>query len=599
MSYLAKAVQAIGLTSKTSIRVDTVEQFFLRSCAAAVMDVQEDDCNKGQSQPSTKRGLNLGNKLKYLTIVAGKTLNSHKDFKKHLHREVPGLQEVSEKEEYDVILLFCPVVSRAGTDIKGALEKLHNIPDSKPAVLVVLHHTFNPDLTVPDSSRAVTREKTLTVDCLFHEDKGLLQCRRNNTAIAQVKKWIESEFPWLFTFGLRKIFGSQDRSPSSQPVAASGVQLNSTMPTSEAKEMNFDVFTEEQKKMKQLGEKIKERENKMMNMSFQKFSEIILATNLRLVLVGKTGSAAENIILGREERSQAGASTLKQQSEGRQGEVYGGQVTVVDTPEELKENVELIVSLCAREPHAFLLVIPLMESTGEERGILEQMEEIFGERCWRNAMILFTVTDEVQEKNIKEFIQSGNQEVKRLVEKCGNRFHCLNIKESGDGSQVSELLGKIEMMVAGKKNRCDVDQMFREREATIRKRRQEMQKILTKNFEHIENYKADIKTLRQQPEGSVDNKKLVTAAMELCETKINIGEQIKKLYERVAGMEEDRKFIKVTLPEHQRIIWLSMPSGQDELRKQMDEELKKLHETFMLNMKHLVSLKTGSSVDID
>uniref|UniRef100_A0A3B4CB13 AIG1-type G domain-containing protein n=1 Tax=Pygocentrus nattereri TaxID=42514 RepID=A0A3B4CB13_PYGNA len=348
-------------------------------------------------------------------------------------------------------------------------------------------------------------------------------------------------------------------------------------------ETNFYVFTEEQKKIKQLGEKIKEGENKMMNMSFQKFSEIILATNLRLVLVGKTGSAAENIILGREERSQAGASTLKQQSEGRQGEVYGRQVTVVDTPEELKENVELIVSLCAREPHAFLLVIPLMEPTGEERGILEQMEEIFGERCWRNAMILFTVTDEVQE-NIEEFIQSGTQEVQRLVEKCGNRFHCLNIKDSGDGSQVSELLEKIEMMVAGNKNRCDVDQMFRdmeEREAIIRKRRQEMQEILTKNFEYIENYKADIKTLRQQPEGSVENKKLVTAAMKLCETKINIGEQIKKLYERVAGMEEDRKFIKVMLPEHQRIIWLSMPSGQDELRKQMDEELKKLHATFM------------------
>uniref|UniRef100_A0AAR2L9X3 Uncharacterized protein n=1 Tax=Pygocentrus nattereri TaxID=42514 RepID=A0AAR2L9X3_PYGNA len=114
------------------------------------------------------------------------------DFKKHLHREVPGLQEVSEKENYDVILLFCPVVSHARTDIKGALEKLHNIP-------VVLHHTFNPDLTVQDSSNAVTREKTLTVDCLFHEDKGLLQCRRNNTAIAQVKTWIESEvFLYLY-----------------------------------------------------------------------------------------------------------------------------------------------------------------------------------------------------------------------------------------------------------------------------------------------------------------------------------------------------------------------------------------------------------------
>lgn len=57
----------------------------------------------------------------------------------------------------------------------------------KPAILVVLHHTFNSDYTVPDSSRLVTREDViLTVDCLFHESKGLLECPRNKEAIRKI-----------------------------------------------------------------------------------------------------------------------------------------------------------------------------------------------------------------------------------------------------------------------------------------------------------------------------------------------------------------------------------------------------------------------------
>ncbi|XP_076867048.1 uncharacterized protein LOC143518461 isoform X2 [Brachyhypopomus gauderio] len=111
--------------------------------------------------------------LKFCTILTGKTLNSHEGLIKHLHKQTPDLQEVSTVEECDVILLFCPIVSMAGTEIEAALKKLNETANSKPAVLVVLHHTFDPDYTVPDSSRYVTRENTTTVDCLFHQDCGL------------------------------------------------------------------------------------------------------------------------------------------------------------------------------------------------------------------------------------------------------------------------------------------------------------------------------------------------------------------------------------------------------------------------------------------
>ncbi|XP_076866908.1 uncharacterized protein LOC143518353 [Brachyhypopomus gauderio] len=131
-------------------------------------------------------------RVKKVSIISGQTLGAHERFLQMLHKQIPDLQEVSTVEECDVILLFCPIVSRAGTDIEAAL-KLITEADSKPAVLVVLHHTFDPYCTVPDSSRSVTRENTTTVDCLFHEDQGLLQCRKNNEAMRRVVEYIKRE----------------------------------------------------------------------------------------------------------------------------------------------------------------------------------------------------------------------------------------------------------------------------------------------------------------------------------------------------------------------------------------------------------------------
>ncbi|KAI5089494.1 hypothetical protein C0J45_20902, partial [Silurus meridionalis] len=132
----------------------------------------------------------LGNK--FFIHVTGRTLNSHKEFMDRLKKSTPWLQEVKTVDECDFILVFCPVVSRAGTDIKAAEKSLRKISATKPAVLVVLHHTFEPECVVPESSRAVTRENMITYDCLFHEDQGLLQCKRNADVINNIKTQIKT-----------------------------------------------------------------------------------------------------------------------------------------------------------------------------------------------------------------------------------------------------------------------------------------------------------------------------------------------------------------------------------------------------------------------
>ncbi|KAB5522669.1 hypothetical protein PHYPO_G00162120 [Pangasianodon hypophthalmus] len=371
----------------------------------------------------------------------------------------------------------------------------------------------------------------------------------------------------------------------------------------------------------------------------------VAVPELRLVLLGRMGSgksAARNTILG-SEKTHVAKSAAIQQSESTQGEVAGRKVTVVDTPdwflsahslEKLRQDVELCVRLSAPGPHAFLLVIPVKQPTGEERGMLEKMEEILGERCWRNTMIIFTVTAEVQKKNIEEFIQSRDQEVQRLVENCGNRFHCLNIKESGDGSQVSELLEKIEKMVEGSREKfysseiyLEIESQIRAMETKILKEREEkkiseereMREKLEKKVQDslrkiegvIQEHEGDIRQLdnrtteleRKMKEERDEEKKreLEKELKQEVEQRTEMEKKVKKLkekrerdrremeerhqqemeairdvYEGEVRMEAERNIMKIILPELQRNILASKTKMQEEFSRQMEEKDREL-----------------------
>ncbi|XP_036440429.1 uncharacterized protein LOC118817680 isoform X2 [Colossoma macropomum] len=122
-------------------------------------------------------------------MVFGNTMNSHLTFMNLLSEEVK-IQDVHPGTKSNAIVAFVSIVSRAGTDITAALTC---IPVNRPVVLVVLHHTFDPHFVAPESRHCVTQKNVFTVDCLYHEDRGLLRCQRNDQALKAVKEHLISK----------------------------------------------------------------------------------------------------------------------------------------------------------------------------------------------------------------------------------------------------------------------------------------------------------------------------------------------------------------------------------------------------------------------
>ncbi|XP_063074214.1 GTPase IMAP family member 8-like [Engraulis encrasicolus] len=184
-------------------------------------------------------------------------------------------------------------------------------------------------------------------------------------------------------------------------------------------------------------------------------------SDMRIVLLGNRDagkSSSGNKILGRQVFGSAGRTAVCVK---REGETAGRHITVVEapgwrknstvveTPERDKGEIVSSVSLCPPGPHALLLVIRAAASfTETHRRAVQEHMELLGEKVWSHTILLFTIGDWLGDTSIEQHIESEGEPLQWVVEKCGNRYHVVD-NEKRDGGQVTELLEKIEEMVAG------------------------------------------------------------------------------------------------------------------------------------------------------